>query len=152
MTWHDSVNERIRAIEIVNSGSLTLRDLCNQASDAAAVAQRWGLPRLLTDNAALETEFSMVDLLHLVGFHDQLPYVRTARLAVVRPARPRANRHSVFYEIAAANRGFRLRVFGLRADAGARMLRSRVVPGAAGASHVARVDSNAAATDRSGPG
>ena len=109
--------EHERIVETTYSGVPTIEDLQAIALETLAVAKEKSTRRLLGNCTGLEQKGNELDIYALIQFFESLPIDRQIKEAMVLPKTNKAFADMEFYEIAARNRGFNVRIFFDRQEA-----------------------------------
>ncbi len=111
MPWTAKYNGELKAVEVVSQGVVTPEDLRHQVSHAVTLGQAHQTDRILRDDEHVTNAFSAIDLVSLVDAYAELGLPQSTRIAVLLPAAPQSACALRFYETAARNRAYNVRVF-----------------------------------------
>jgi hypothetical protein len=111
MPWQVRYLADIHVIETVYSGRFSVEELNEVVVATLDLGREEESNLYLGDCSHLEAPDSLVDVYGLVEFYESLPVDRRSKEAIVLPAAQKAQADLVFYETAALNRGFEVRVF-----------------------------------------
>jgi hypothetical protein len=109
--------EDVKVVEIVLAGLLTDRDLQELVGVPVALGREKGATLYLCDCSQVEVADSIATLYSLIELYDAIRIDRRWKQAVLLPAAPSTHADLDFYETAARNRGFEVRVFAERDEA-----------------------------------
>ena len=111
MPWTAKYNAELKAVEVVNQGVVSPEELREQIVSAVSLGQTHATERFLMDDERVTSAFSAIDLVSLVDAYAELGLPQSARLAVLLPTATHSARAVQFYETAARNRAYNVRVF-----------------------------------------
>jgi hypothetical protein len=111
MPWTAKYNAELQAVEVVNQGVVSPEELREQIVPAVALGQTHATERFLIDDERVTSAFSAIDLVSLVEAYAELGLPQSARMAVLLPTATHSARAVQFYETAARNRAYNVRVF-----------------------------------------
>jgi hypothetical protein len=117
MPWKISFDEQTRIVETTYTGLIGDAELREVALATLVVGREHSTGLYLGDCLDLEHAGSLFNVYDLVRFFESLPVERTIKEAILLPAAPNASNDLKFYETAALNRGYNVRVFNERAAA-----------------------------------
>ena len=111
MPWTAKYNAGLHAVEVISRGDLSPEDLRTQIVESIRLGWEHATDRLLIDDEQLTSAFSAIDLVSLVDAYAEMGLSQRTRIAVLLPTSPHSARTMQFYETAARNRAYNLRVF-----------------------------------------
>ena len=111
MSWRMEHSESERILRITASGPVSSDDAFQQVKEATERIVREDLTGALVDYTGAVLEMPIVDIVKVPDMFDALSLPHQTRIAVVLPPDP-ANIHKyTFFDDAASNRGFQVRLF-----------------------------------------
>jgi len=117
MTWQVIVHSEPCIVETRYLGSLTPNELEEAARETIRMGIECGSSLFLGDCSRLSGGHSPMDLYLLANIVQDSPMGRTAKEAILLPARASAQSEVRFWETTARNRGLDIRIFGDRSSA-----------------------------------
>ena len=117
MPWKISFDGQTRIVETTYTGAIGPAELGAAALAPIAAAREHSSKLYLGDCLTLEHAVTLFNIYDLVRFLESLSLERDLKEAILLPLAPEAGADLKFYETAAQNRGYNVRVFNDRADA-----------------------------------
>ena len=96
---------------------LTTADLMQLTSDIVNASLKHDLIKVLVDCTNMDARVTTVDIYELPRLYEKLGMKRAARIAVLFPDHPKKKVHYQFYETAAFNAGYKVKLFTDPSDA-----------------------------------
>ena len=110
-------NSKLRIIEIVHSGTLTVQNLEKSTSEAMALHKELGVNAVLIDTSNLESVESLIEFYDLPRQYEEGGASRAVRIALVMPETSAAREAAKFYDNVCNNRGWQVLPFEMLDDA-----------------------------------
>ncbi len=114
MPWDVFVQSDCPVVETRYAGDLSMTDLVQAVDATIKTALEHGISRFFSDCLALQGGHSLTDLYFLAQRVAESGIGGNVREAVLPPVQPAAKDDALFWENAARNRGFVVRVFADR--------------------------------------
>jgi hypothetical protein len=114
MPWDVFVQSDCPVVETRYAGDLSMTDLVQAVDATIKTALQHGISRFFSDCLALQGGHSLTDLYFLAQRVAESGIGGNVREAVLLPVQPAAKDDALFWENAARNRGFVVRVFADR--------------------------------------
>ncbi len=114
MPWDVFVQSDCPVVETRYAGDLSMTDLVQAVDATIKTALEHGISRFFSDCLALQGGHSLTDLYFLAQRVAESGIGGNVREAVLLPVQPAAKDDALFWENAARNRGFVVRVFADR--------------------------------------
>jgi hypothetical protein len=114
MPWDVFVQSDCPVVETRYAGDLSMTDLVHAVDATIKTALQHGISRFFSDCLALQGGHSLTDLYFLAQRVAESGIGGNVREAVLLPVQPAAKDDALFWENAARNRGFVVRVFADR--------------------------------------
>ncbi|HEY9172718.1 MAG TPA: hypothetical protein VI136_10585 [Verrucomicrobiae bacterium] len=111
MPWMAKYNTELKAVVVVSQGIVSPEELREQVQSVVALGRDHATDRFLFDDEHVTSAMSAIDLVSLVDAYAELGLPQSARIAVLLPKATHSARAIQFYETAARNRAYNVRVF-----------------------------------------
>lgn len=117
MAWKIVFDEQTRVVETTYTGAIGPAELGEAALATVAAGREHAAKLYLGDCLKLEHAVTLFNIYDLIRLLESLSLERDLKEAILLPLAPAAGADLKFYETAALNRGYNVRVFNDRAEA-----------------------------------